>query len=383
MKFFDIVKYIIYTLLFITLISSLRNLFFPLVADELQYAEIAVNCMTKGAYSLSGVPSTFTPTLPFLIALFYSKSFPIVGFAAVKFFNLILMIVGLRFVYLTLKKLNIATNISLIIVLLTAVNTIFVSWSTAVYPEAILFCFFWIFIFYVLDEIKSPRQILFFLIPFSILVITRYLYGVCIFIVGYFIWNYLIKLIQSKDYQNIYKLVLYSLVCVLPLIIWFKYVYLVEKEITIEQSYFTRFKENDIFYNIKAGLGIIQHAEVNKINGIPAFVSLFLPVTGLRNWIISIGLIATFCFGYITKWKIKEYRLIFITIILIMLGLIVAGTGFSRYWLVLLPGYWLGFYFCFSYLKIEDNYFEKISLLLAVIYVINELRLDYLIVSKL
>jgi len=69
MKFFDIVKYIIYTLLFITLISSLRNLFFPLVADELQYAEIAVNCMTKGAYSLSGVPSTFTPTLPFLIAI--------------------------------------------------------------------------------------------------------------------------------------------------------------------------------------------------------------------------------------------------------------------------------------------------------------------------
>jgi len=383
MKFFDTVKYIIYTLLFITLISSLRNLFFPLIADELQYAEIAVNCMTKGAYSLSGVPSTFTPTLPFLIALFYSKSFPIVGFAAVKFFNLILMIVGLRFVHLTLKKVNIPTNISLIIVLLTAVNTIFVSWSTAVYPEAILFCFFWIFIFYVLDEIKSPRQILFFLIPFSILVITRYLYGVCIFIVGYFIWNYLIKLIQSKDYQNIYKLVLYSLVCVLPLIIWFKYVYLVEKEITIEQSYFTRFKENDIFYNIKAGLGIIQHAEVNKINGIPAFVSLFLPVTGLRNWIISIGLIAAFCFGYITKWKIKEYRLIFITIILIMLGLIFAGTGFSRYWLVLLPGYWLGFYFCFSYLKIEDNYFEKISLLLAVIYVINELRLDYLIVSKL
>lgn len=383
MKFFETVKYIIYTLLFITLISSLRNLFFPLIADELQYAEIAVNCMTKGAYSLSGVPSTFTPTLPFLIALFYSKSFPIVGFAAVKFFNLILMIVGLRFVHLTLKKVNIPANISLIIVLLTAVNTIFVSWSTAVYPEAILFCFFWIFIFYVLDEIKSPRQILFFLIPFSILAITRYLYGVCIFIVGYFIWNYLIKLIQSKDYQNIYKLVLYSLVCVLPLIIWFKYVYLVEKEITIEQSYFTRFKENDIFYNIKAGLGIIQHAEVNKINGIPAFVSLFLPVTGLRNWIISIGLIAAFCFGYISKWKIKEYRLIFITIILIMLGLIVAGTGFSRYWLVLLPGYWLGFYFCFSYLKIEDNYFEKISLLLAVIYVINELRLDYLIVSKL
>jgi len=383
MKFFETVKYIIYTLLFITLISSLRNLFFPLIADELQYAEIAVNCMTKGAYSLSGVPSTFTPTLPFLIALFYSKSFPIVGFAAVKFFNLILMIVGLRFVHLTLKKVNIPANISLIIVLLTAVNTIFVSWSTAVYPEAILFCFFWIFIFYVLDEIKSPRQILFFLIPFSILVITRYLYGVCIFIVGYFIWNYLIKLIQSKDYQNIYKLVLYSVVCVLPLIIWFKYVYLVEKEITIEQSYFTRFKENDIFYNIKAGLGIIQHAEVNKINGIPAFVSLFLPVTGLRNWIISIGLIAAFCFGYISKWKIKEYRLIFITIILIMLGLIVAGTGFSRYWLVLLPGYWLGFYFCFSYLKIEDNYFEKISLLLAVIYVINELRLDYLIVSKL
>lgn len=383
MKFFNNKKYLIYTLLLISLLSSLRNLFFPLVSDELQYAEIAKNCMTKGEYSLSGIPSTFTPTLPFLIALFYSKSLPAVGFAVVKFFNLILMIIGLRFVYLTLKKINITSTISQLIVLLTAVNTIFVSWSAAVYPEAILFCFFWIFIYYIIEEIKSPRQILFFLIPFSILVITRYLYGVCIFITGFFIANYFLELIKRRDYRSINKVLIYSFICVLPLIIWFKYVYFVERGINIEQSYFTRFKENDIFYNIKAGLGIIKHEEVNKINGIPAFISLFVPITGLRNWLISIALIVAFCFGYISKWKVKEYRVIFIAIILIMLGLIVAGTGFSRYWLVLLPGYWLGFYFCFNYLKIKDNYFEKLSLLLAVIYVINELRLDYLILSKL
>jgi len=383
MKFFNHTKYLIYTLFLISLLSSLRNLFFPLVSDELQYAAIAKSIIEKGEYSLEGIPSTFTPTLPFLIVLFYSKASPFIGFAAVKFFNLLLMVIGLRFAYLFLKKINVSPNISLIIIMLTAVNNVFVTWTSAVYPEAILFCFFWIFMFYIIDEIKSSKQVFYFLVPFSILVITRYLYGVCFFIVGYFISDFLIKSFKKRDYKSVYKVLIYSFICILPLIIWFKYVYFVERVTDIEQSYFTRFKQNDIFYNIKAGLGIVKHDEVNRINGIPAFISLFLPVTGLRNWIVSIILILAFCFGYISKWKVKEYRLIFITIILIMLGLVFAGTGFSRYWLVLLPGYWLGFYFCFDYLKIKDNYFEKISLLLAIIYVINELRLDYLIVSKL
>jgi hypothetical protein len=356
---------------------------FPLVGDELQYAEIGKNIIINGNYSLYGIPSTFTPSLPFLVALFYSKSFPLIGYTMVKLVNLLLMIIGLRFAYLFFKKINLSSTVSLLIVLLTATNNVFVNWATTIYPEAILFCCLWIFLYYIIDKIQSPKQVFYFLIPFVLLMMTRYLYGVFVIIIGYYILNYFIDRYQKKDFNSIYKVLLISVVCMLPLLVWFKYVYLVEKEVYVDQSYFTRFKNNDLFYNIKAGLGLVKHDEVGKINGIPAFVSLFVPVTGLRNWIVSIALIASFCFGFVTKWKSKEMRLLFIAIALVMLGLIIAGTGFSRYWLVLLPGFWVGFYLLFNYFKIKDSYFEKCALLLSIIYVANELRLDLLIYNKL
>ncbi len=383
MKFFLNSKFIIYSFLLISFLSSLRNLMFPLVGDELQYAEIGKNIIIKGEYSLYGIPSTFTPSLPFLVALFYSKSFPVIGYTMVKLVNLLLMIIGLRFAYLFFKKINLSSTVSLLIVLLTATNNVFVNWATTIYPEAILFCCLWVFLYYIIDKIQSPKQVFYFLIPFVLLMMTRYLYGVFIIIIGYYILNYFIDRYQKKDFKSIYQVLLISMVCMLPLLVWFKYVYLVEKDLYVDQSYFTRFKNNDLFYNIKAGLGLVKHDEVGKINGIPAFVSLFVPVTGFRNWIVSILLIASFCFGFITNWKSKEIKLLFIAIALVMLGLIIAGTGFSRYWLVLLPGFWVGFYLLFNYFKIKDSYFEKCALLLSMIYIANELRLDLLIYNKL
>ena len=383
MKFFLNSKFIIYSFLLISFLSSLRNLMFPLVGDELQYAEIGKNIIIKGEYSLYGIPSTFTPSLPFLVALFYSKSFPVIGYTMVKLVNLLLMIIGLRFAYLFFKKINLSSTVSMLIVLLTATNNVFVNWATTIYPEAILFCCLWIFLYYIIDKIQSPKQVFYFLIPFVLLMMTRYLYGVFIIIIGYYILNYFIDRYQKKDFKSIYQVLLISMVCMLPLLVWFKYVYLVEKDLYVDQSYFTRFKNNDLFYNIKAGLGLVKHDEVGKINGIPAFVSLFVPVTGFRNWIVSILLIASFCFGFITNWKSKEIKLLFIAIALVMLGLIIAGTGFSRYWLVLLPGFWVGFYLLFNYFKIKDSYFEKCALLLSMIYIANELRLDLLIYNKL
>jgi hypothetical protein len=383
MKFFLNSKFIIYSFLLISFLSSLRNLMFPLVGDELQYAEIGKNIIIKGEYSLYGIPSTFTPSLPFLVALFYSKSFPVIGYTMVKLVNLLLMIIGLRFAYLFFKKINLSSTVSLLIVLLTATNNVFVNWATTIYPEAILFCCLWVFLYYIIDKIQSPKQVFYFLIPFVLLMMTRYLYGVFIIIIGYYILNYFIDRYQKKDFKSIYQVLLISMVCMLPLLLWFKYVFLVEKDLYVDQSYFTRFKNNDLFYNIKAGLGLVKHDEVGKINGIPAFVSLFVPVTGFRNWIVSILLIASFCFGFITNWKSKEIKLLFIAIALVMLGLIIAGTGFSRYWLVLLPGFWVGFYLLFNYFKIKDSYFEKCALLLSMIYIANELRLDLLIYNKL
>ena len=158
--------------------------------------------------------------------------------------------------------------------------------------------------------------------------------------------------------------------------------YQLEKEVDLGLSYFTRFKNDDSFYNIKAGLGLIKHHEVARVNGIPAFTSLFVPITGFRNWISSIILIAMFAFGFITKMRYKNYNIIFLAILLVMLGLVFAGTGFSRYWLILLPGFLLGFYQLWNYLKLKDMYFIYISYAVSILYVLNELRLNYLILNS-
>ncbi|HNP32563.1 MAG TPA: hypothetical protein PKN96_04675 [Flavobacterium sp.] len=376
-------KNLIYALLVISFVSALRGMFFPLASDEIQYAEIGKNIVTKGQYSLFGQPSTFTPTLPFLVALFYFKSMPTIGFIFVRIFNLLLMVIGLKFCFSFLKKINIPTNISLLIILLSATNNVIVTWCTAIYPESILFCFFWMFLYYVIDRIESPKQILYFIIPLFFLIITRYLYGVFLLIAGFYILEYLIRLFNQSEYKTIYKVIVISFICLVPLLLWFKYVLSVENEVYLDQSYFKRFKDNDIFYNIKCGLGIIKHDEAMRINGIPAFISLFVPMTGLRNWIVSLGLIFIFSYGFFTKWKVRAYRTVALAVFLVMLGLIFAGTGFSRYWLVLLPACWIGFYLFYTSLKVNEKYFEKLALILSVVYVVNELRIDYMLLNKL
>ena len=383
MKQFLNSKYLIWCLLIISLISALRNLFFQLVSDEIQYAEIGKNIVTTGQFYLYGQPSTFTPTLPFLVSFFYIKSVPFISFTLVKLFNLLLMIIGLKYSFLFLKKLKLPSRIVILIIVLSAVNNATVVWSTAIYPEPILFCALWIFLYYVVEDIRTLRQVAYILVPFLILVITRYVYAVLIPIVAYYILKYLIQLYKDNNYKTIRNVILISFICLIPLLIWFKYVVLVEQENSLNVSYFTRFKNKDIFYNLKAGLGLIKHEEVDKVNGIPAFISLFVPVTGIRNWIVSIILIISFSIGLLSRWEIKEYRILTICIFLVMLGLIFAGTGFSRYWLVLLPGFWVGFYLLFIQLKLKQIYFENMALILATLYIINELRLDYIILNKL
>ena len=150
-----------------------------------------------------------------------------------------------------------------------------------------------------------------------------------------------------------------------------------------EISYFNRFKaDNQFLYNIKAGLGLIQHHEVGKINGIPAFISLFIPITGFRSYLLSIGLILAFIFGYVKKVHSEGIKVLLISIVLIMTGLIFAGTGFNRYWLILLPGFFLGYYLLGTMLKVKDRWFIYASQVLCLIYIVNELRIDYLILNK-
>src|SRR5690606_28819801 len=107
-----------------------------------------------------------------------------------------------------------------------------------------------------------------------------------------------------------------------------------------------------------------------------------LPIHGFRSWILSIILILFFCMGFLSKWKYSNFRILFLTILMVMGGFVFAGTGFSRYWLLMLPGYVLGFYLFSKFLNLDDKFFVVAAKVVAVIYVINELRLDVKVLSN-
>src|SRR5690606_4745759 len=109
--------------------------------------------------------------------------------------------------------------------------------------------------------------------------------------------------IREGNYRLIYISLIYSVLCMVPFLLWFKYVLYVESEIETDISYFARFQNNGVLDNLAAGIGLIKHPDVDNINGIPAFISLFLPIMGFRNWILSITLIVLFCWGYVVNLK--------------------------------------------------------------------------------
>lgn len=368
---------LISTLILISFLSSLRNLFLPLLGDEGTYASIAENIVYNGTYWLNGRPSTVTPILPFILAFFYTKSAPAIGFIFAKLLNLLLVILGLKYLYLFLRNLQLDKELLCCIMLLTIVNNNFVFWSLILYPESILFCFFWMFIYFTSKEVKQPKDFIYILFPFIILVMTRYVFlvfSVMLVIMG---WNYLKVIIQNRNYRDLQKLIFYSLLAVLPVIFWFKFVYNAEQNFDIGLSYFAKFKNNDIFYHLKTGIGLEGR------NGIPAFISLFIPITSIRSWLISSLLLITFIAGFITKFKDERYRKLFVAILLVQIGLIFAGTGFSRYWLPMLPGYLLGFYLFYKSMKLKDSHFIMLAKIVAVIYVANEMRLNVQIMTNL
>lgn len=367
-----------FVLITLSFLSLLRALIVPVFADEITYKNLADSIM-EGRYYLNNQPSTVTPVIPFIMSLFYSSLAPTIGIILMKCFNILMMCFGFRYVYLFLKSQGVDIRIVTAILVLTLTNTTSIAWFSRIYPEAILFFSFWGFLYYYTKEISISnfRKMLFF---FALLTLTRYLYILLgIFVLIYYYKCFYKKALNRRD--NIH-IILSSLVIAIPLLIWFKYVYFIEQNQTSGISYFHRFKEDNIFiYNIKCGLGLLQHHEVNKINGIPAFISLFVPITGLRNFLISIVLIVLFLLGYIKAKKSYGILILFSNILIIMVGFILAGTGFSRYWLLLLPGFYLGYYYIYKTFKLKDEWFIRITKCISIVYVLNELRLDYMVIT--
>lgn len=370
--------YIIYKIIiFIGVVSSLRSLITPLFGDELTYLMLSENIL-RGQYFLTTNPSTIAPTVPFIFAFFTTSSYPILGFILNKLFNISLVILGFRYLFLFLKAQKIRSIIIWGILALTAINTSSIAWFSSLYPEALIFVSFWGFIYYSTEPPKKSnliRMLLFFLL----MVLTRYVYAVLGLVVLINYYDYL--KINFKKYKI--EIIKYSVLFLIPVLFWGKYIISIEEQNLSEARYFSRFKiDNPILYNIKCGLGLVQHYEVGKINGLPAFISLFVPKTGIRNYTISILLIAGFVIGFIKKLKFEEIKKLFISILMVMFGFLLAGTGFSRYWLILLPGFYLGYYYLFKMFNINDKWFIYLSQILALIYIVNEIRLDAIILNK-
>ncbi|TYC10631.1 hypothetical protein ES677_11200 [Bizionia gelidisalsuginis] len=364
-------------IILLSLISSLRSLITPPFGDELTYLKLADNIL-KGKYYLINNPSTVTPIIPLIIAFFKINAYPMLGFALAKIFHIILTIFGFRYLYLFLAKQQLNHRIIVAIIALTAVNPIAISNFGSLYPEAILFFCFWGVIYYSVSEYKINNLVKM-LFLFLMLSMTRYLYLVLGLIV---VFNFY-KFYKSNSLQHTYKLLMYTAILMTPILFWAKYVYSIEQNNLSEISYFNRFKtDNQLLYNIKSGLGIIKHHEVSRINGIPAFISLFIPITGFRHYLLSIILLLTISFGYFRKNNSIGVKILISALSLTMLGLIFAGTGFSRYWLILLPGFFLGFYYSAKQMGIKNKVFIYTSQIVCFIYIVNELRLDLLIINK-
>jgi hypothetical protein len=368
----------IFTLIILlSLISSLRSLIIPLHGDELTYFKIASNILNGKYYQVNN-PSTVTPIIPFIMAFFKTSTLPIIGFALNKLFFIGLTTFGFRYLYLFLKKQQINNRVILSIIVLTVVNPIGVNFFSSLYPEAILFFCFWGFMYYSIAEHNTTNFIKM-LGLFLFLIMTRYLYIVLGVIVIFNFYQYY----KTNNKQTIYQLIKYTVILILPIIFWSKYVYNIEQNNLSEISYFNRFKtDNQLLYNIKAGLGLIKHHEVSRVNGIPAFISLFVPITGFRNYLLSVILIFAFIFGYVRKDNLLGIKILITSILLTMFGLIIAGTGFSRYWLILLPGFLLGYYFLISKFKINNKWFIYMAQIVSFVYILNELRIDLLILNR-
>lgn len=370
-----------FALFLISLLSSLRILLLPLGGDEITYTEISKNILFKGSYSLYGIPSTITPSMPFIISLFYSKAYPIIGISLARLFNLGLLLIGLRYLYLFLKNLKLETSIIWLIITLTFVNNNLILFSLLLYPESLIFCFFWIHIYFLTKKKIDFNDLLIIVSTLVILTLTRYLFAILGVITVIIIYNYSRNLIMNSRWYRLIKLFSYFLIISLPIIFWMKYVYSIEKELDTGLNYFSRFRNNSYLDNIKAGLGYSKLSDVDNTNGLPALISLFIPKIGFRSALLSIILIITILTGLLSRIKINSYKILLSSVILIMAGLIFAGTGFSRYWLPLLPIFILGIYLFTLKLKINHSHLLIIAKVIGTIYVINEIRLDLLVLN--
>lgn len=365
-------KYILYFLLLVSFLLSLQNLFSPLVGDEKEYFSLARNILDEGKYYLYGTPNTYTPIVPGLIISTSIKGYPLIGIALARLFNILFAFGSMYFLNQVLIRTFIPVNIRYSILILTFTNNHFISFCSRLYPEAITIFLVWVFIYLFVRSFHKFNQFnwIGIILILSLLILTKYLYAVF----GIFLcWIYFIQIKNNLNYKEQLRIIFKIIIGIIPLLIWFQYVINIESSVNSEHSYFKRFELYTLSDRILLGLGLKQDGR--RLNGIPAIISLFFPKTGVRDWYSSLFLLTFAFFGiFLASKKNFTVRVLTIALSLVMLGLIYSATGFSRYWLPLLPVFLLGFWFSFKYLKLKQNYFSFISVITSSLYLVIQLK---------
>src|SRR5690554_6171129 len=178
MKALEFIKQekIFVAIIILSVLSMLRSLIVPLGGDEITYLNITENLL-KGKYYLNDSPTTVIPIIPFMMAFFKTNAYPIIGFTLHKLLHIGFFLLGLFFTHSFLKSQNINNKVSLAIVALTVSTPVCVGFVSTLYPDAILFCCFWGFVYYASKE-STLRNFKIMLLLFVILVLTRYVYAV-------------------------------------------------------------------------------------------------------------------------------------------------------------------------------------------------------------
>ena len=377
------------------IILSLKYYLLPLDGDEIKYYELAQNIKYKGQYFYQDYPNTFIPSIPFLIVLLDIPAYPLLGVFLSRLFVFAMLFVGIYYAKKVFQLGLIDQPIINAILLVVMFNAQVIRWSVVLYPDIIAFGLFWFILYQVLlcqmsDSITSQNWFLL-VLSISTLVLVKYVYGV-LFLWVFLIWFKKIKTSLSfngftKTFNLYKKHNIAIIIGVLPLIFWLQYLMGVDFGAEANESGFSQFDstgENVLIRNIKKGLGVMP-MENGKFNGIPAFINNFIPKTDLRDWSTSLLCLLIVLYGLITNviQKRNKTNVLLSTLLLVMLGFIISGTGFSRYWLPLFPIFYLGIRETLRGVFNKDKVFVYFVFISIFFYTLNEIRLFQVVFQSL
>ena len=377
------------------IILSLKYYLLPLDGDEIKYYELAQNIKYKGQYFYQDYPNTFIPSIPFLIVLLDIPAYPLLGVFLSRLFVFAMLFVGIYYAKKVFQLGLIDQPIINAILLVVMFNAQVIHWSVVLYPDIIAFGLFWFILYQVLlcqmsDSITSQNWFLL-VLSISTLVLVKYVYGV-LFLWVFLIWFKKIKTSLSfngftKTFNLYKKHNIAIIIGVLPLIFWLQYLMGVDFGAEANESGFSQFDstgENVLIRNIKKGLGVMP-MENGKFNGIPAFINNFIPKTDLRDWSTSLLCLLIVLYGLITNviQKRNKTNVLLSTLLLVMLGFIISGTGFSRYWLPLFPIFYLGIRETLRGVFNKDKVFVYFVFISIFFYTLNEIRLFQVVFQSL